>query len=82
MVQRGDSPGNVVGMGSGDLYPNARRTGGTPTTIAGPVYSEQGEGGRGRGRGRRTDEAEEEGPEDHGLLVGEALLLGSARGGE
>lgn len=67
-------------MGSGDLYPNARRTGGTPTTIAGPVYSEQ--GGRGRGRGGRTDEAEEEGPEDHGLLVGEALLLGSARGGE
>lgn len=75
----GDSRGKVEGMGSGDLYPNERRTGGTPITITGPVYRKR--GGRGRGRGRRTDEAEEEGPEDHGLFVGEALLRGSAGGG-
>lgn len=34
----GDSRGKVEGMGSGDLYPNERRTGGTPITITGPVY--------------------------------------------
>lgn len=36
-------------MGSGDLYPNERRRGGTPITITGPVSRQRGEGEGGRG---------------------------------